>query len=132
MFRAERMVGRRFLLQRIERLVNLGERFAVLNCLFKSVSSSVPLELNPFELKMPERTPTEKFYDHYERYQSAKRNRALSIVKSRGMKNSNQVRELILSDQDRCLHGCRRRADGSARWQKDPSAVEPVFSLQFR
>ncbi len=50
MFRAERMVGRRFLLQRIERLVNLGERFAVLNCLFKSVASSVPLELNPFEL----------------------------------------------------------------------------------
>ena len=46
--------------------------------------------------------------------------------------NSNQVRKLILSDQDRCLHGCRRRADGSARWQKDPSAVEPVISLQFR
>jgi len=50
MFRAERMVGRRFLLQRIERLVNLGERFAVLNFLFKSVAGSVPLELNPFEL----------------------------------------------------------------------------------
>jgi hypothetical protein len=49
-FRAERMIGRRFLLQPIERLVNLGERFAVLNCLFKSVASSIPLDLNPFGL----------------------------------------------------------------------------------
>jgi circadian clock protein KaiC len=31
--------------------------------------------------------------------QAGERNRALSIVKSRGMKHSNQVRELILSDQ---------------------------------
>ena len=36
--------------RRADMFVNLGERFAVLNCLFKSVSSSVPLELNPFEL----------------------------------------------------------------------------------
>src|SRR6202022_3908898 len=31
--------------------------------------------------------------------QAGERNRALSIVKSRGMKHSNQVRELVLSDQ---------------------------------
>ena len=31
--------------------------------------------------------------------QVGERNRALSVVKSRGMKHSNQVRELILSDQ---------------------------------
>ena len=55
--------------------------------------------------------------------QAGERNRALSIVKSRGMKNSNQVRELILSDQGIALADVYTAAGdvlmGTARWQKE-------------
>jgi circadian clock protein KaiC len=55
--------------------------------------------------------------------QAGERNRTLSIVKSRGMKNSNQVRELILSDQGIALADVYTAAGdvlmGTARWQKE-------------
>jgi circadian clock protein KaiC len=55
--------------------------------------------------------------------QAGERNRALSIVKSRGMKHSNQVRELILSDQGIALADVYTAGGdvlmGTARWQKE-------------
>ncbi len=55
--------------------------------------------------------------------QAGERNRALSIVKSRGMKHSNQVRELILSDEGIALADVYTAAGdvlmGTARWQKE-------------
>src|ERR1700724_1080216 len=57
--------------------------------------------------------------------QAGERNRALSIVKSRGMKHSNQVRELILSDQGIALADVYIYTAGgdvlmgTARWQKE-------------
>src|SRR5271166_1467217 len=55
--------------------------------------------------------------------QAGERNRALSIVKSRGMKHSNQVRELILSDEGIALADIYTAAGdvlmGTARWQKE-------------
>src|SRR5260221_7529377 len=55
--------------------------------------------------------------------QAGERNRALSIVKSRGIKNSNQVRELILSDQGIALADVYTASGdvlmGTARWQKE-------------
>jgi len=55
--------------------------------------------------------------------QAGERNRALSIVKSRGMKHSNQVRELILSDQGIALADVYTAAGdvlmGTARWQQE-------------
>ena len=55
--------------------------------------------------------------------QAGERNRTLSIVKSRGMKTSNQVRELILSDQGIALADVYTAAGdvlmGTARWQKE-------------
>jgi hypothetical protein len=54
---------------------------------------------------------------------AGERNRALSIVKSRGMKHSNQVRELILSDEGIALADVYTAAGdllmGTARWQKE-------------
>ena len=54
---------------------------------------------------------------------AGERNRTLSIVKSRGMKTSNQVRELILSDQGIALADVYTAAGdvlmGTARWQKE-------------
>jgi len=54
---------------------------------------------------------------------AGERNRALSIVKSRGMKHSNQVRELILSDQGIALADVYTAGGdvlmGTARWQKE-------------
>ena len=50
--------------------------------------------------------------------QGGERNRALTIIKSRGMGHSNQVRELLLSrsrtESDRRLHRGRRRPHGDA------------------
>lgn len=55
--------------------------------------------------------------------QAGERNRALSIVKSRGMKHSNQVRELILSDEGIALANVYTATGdvlmGTARWQKE-------------
>jgi circadian clock protein KaiC len=55
--------------------------------------------------------------------QAGERNRALSIVKSRGMKSSNQVRELILSDRGIALADVYTAGGdvlmGTARWQKE-------------
>ena len=55
--------------------------------------------------------------------QAGERNRALSIVKSRGMKHSNQVRELILSDEGIALADVYTAAGdvlmGTARWQQE-------------
>jgi circadian clock protein KaiC len=55
--------------------------------------------------------------------QAGERNRALSIVKSRGMKHSNQVREVILSDEGIALADVYTAAGdvlmGTARWQKE-------------
>jgi hypothetical protein len=55
--------------------------------------------------------------------QAGERNRALTIVKSRGMKHSNQVRELILSDEGIALADVYAAAGdvlmGTARWQKE-------------
>src|SRR6516165_2219325 len=55
--------------------------------------------------------------------QAGERNRALSIVKSRGIKHSNQVRELILSDEGIALADVYTAAGdvlmGTARWQKE-------------
>ena len=55
--------------------------------------------------------------------QAGERNRALSIVKSRGMKHSNQVRELILSDEGIAMADVYTAAGdvlmGTARWQKE-------------
>ena len=55
--------------------------------------------------------------------QAGERNRALSIVKSRGMKHSNQERELILSDQGIALADVYTAGGdvlmGTARWQKE-------------
>jgi len=55
--------------------------------------------------------------------QAGERNRALSIVKSRGMRHSNQVRELILSDKGIDLTDVYTAAGdvlmGAARWQKE-------------
>ena len=55
--------------------------------------------------------------------QAGERNRALSIVKSRGMKPSNQVRELILSDEGIALADVYTAAGdvlmGTARWQQE-------------
>ena len=55
--------------------------------------------------------------------QAGERNRALSIVKSRGTKHSNQVRELILSDKGIDLADVYTAAGdvlmGTARWQKE-------------
>jgi circadian clock protein KaiC len=55
--------------------------------------------------------------------QAGERNRALTIVKSRGMKHSNQVRELILSDEGIALADVYTAAGdvlmGTARWQKE-------------
>src|SRR5260370_13193423 len=60
--------------------------------------------------------------------QAGERNRALSIVKSRGMKHSNQVRELILSDQGIALADVYTAGGdvlmGTARWHKE--AAEPA------
>jgi circadian clock protein KaiC len=54
---------------------------------------------------------------------AGERNRALSIVKSRGMKHSNQVRELILSDEGIALADVYTAAGdllmGTARWQEE-------------
>ena len=55
--------------------------------------------------------------------QGGERNRALTIVKSRGTKHSNQVRELILSDQGTTLTDVYTAGGvvlmGSARWEKE-------------
>src|SRR5260221_4521667 len=55
--------------------------------------------------------------------QAGERNRTLSIVKSRGIKNSNQLRELILSDQGIALADVYTASGdvlmGTARWQKE-------------
>ena len=55
--------------------------------------------------------------------QAGERNRALSIVKSRGTKHSNQVRELILSDEGIALADVYTATGdvlmGTARWQKE-------------
>ena len=55
--------------------------------------------------------------------QSGERNRALTIVKSRGMKHSNQVRELILDDTGVTLAGVYTGDGevvmGTLRWQRD-------------
>jgi circadian clock protein KaiC len=55
--------------------------------------------------------------------QVGERNRALSIVKSRGTKHSNQVRELILGDQGIALADVYTAGGdvlmGTARWQKE-------------
>ena len=55
--------------------------------------------------------------------QAGERNRALCIVKSRGTKHSNQVRELILSDKGIALADVYTAAGdvlmGTARWQKE-------------
>src|SRR5258708_6680069 len=54
---------------------------------------------------------------------AGERNRTLSIVKSRGMKHSNQVRELILSDEGIALADVYTAAGdvlmGTARWPKE-------------
>ena len=59
--------------------------------------------------------------------QAGERNRALSIVKSRGMKHSNQVRELILSDQGIALANVYTAGGdvlmGTARWQKEAAEL---------
>ena len=51
------------------------------------------------------------------------RNRALTIVKSRGMKHSNQVRELILSDDGLTLYDVYSEGGevlvGTARWERE-------------
>ena len=55
------------------------------------------------------------------------RNRALTIVKSRGMKHSNQVRELILSDDGITLQDVyAERGEvlvGTARWEREVSPL---------
>src|SRR4029077_10263899 len=62
--------------------------------------------------------------------QAGERNRALSIVKSRGMKHSNQVRELILSDQGIALADVYTAGGdvlmGTARWQKKDEAERSI------
>ena len=44
---------------------------------------------------MPERTPTEKFYDHYERYQSAKSRRGAHWTKVYAMFSIGDLRQLV-------------------------------------
>lgn len=55
--------------------------------------------------------------------QGGERNRALTIVKSRGMKHSNQVRELILTDKGVTLTDVYTAGGevlmGSLRWEKE-------------
>ena len=55
--------------------------------------------------------------------QSGERNRALSIVKSRGTRHSNQVRELILSDEGITLQDVYSAGGevlvGTARWETE-------------
>lgn len=55
--------------------------------------------------------------------QAGERNRALTIVKSRGMKHSNQVRELVLSDQGITLSDVYTAEGevlmGTLRWQRE-------------
>ena len=59
--------------------------------------------------------------------QSGERNRALSIIKSRGSKHSNQVRELILSDEGITLTDVYTAGGevlmGSLRWQKEHEEI---------
>ena len=55
--------------------------------------------------------------------QAGERNRALTIVKSRGMKHSNQVRELLLSDAGATLTDVYTANGevlmGTMRWQRE-------------
>jgi hypothetical protein len=44
---------------------------------------------------MPERTPTEKFYDHYERYQSAKSRQGAHWTKVYAMFSIGDLRQLV-------------------------------------
>jgi hypothetical protein len=44
---------------------------------------------------MPERTPTEKFYDHYERYQSAKSRQGAHWTKVYAMFSISDLRQLV-------------------------------------
>jgi len=44
---------------------------------------------------------------------NGERNRAIQIVKARGMAHSNQVREFVMTDSGITLLAVRRRADGS-------------------
>ncbi len=57
--------------------------------------------------------------------QAGERNRALTIVKSRGMKHSNQVRELVLSDEGVTLADVYTAGGevlmGTMRWQREMS-----------
>jgi hypothetical protein len=54
---------------------------------------------------MPERTPTEKFYDHYERYQSAKSRQGAHWTKVYAMFSIGDLRQLVgenYKDKNEC------------------------------
>ena len=64
------------------------------------------------------------------------RNRALTIVKSRGTKHSNQVRELVLSDQGVTLADVYSAGGevlmGTARWEKEAQVREDELLRQAK
>ena len=67
--------------------------------------------------------------------QGGERNRALTVIKSRGTKHSNQVRELILSDQGVSLADVYSSEGqvlmGTARWEKEAAEDAERKRIRF-
>ena len=67
---------------------------------------------------------------------SGERNRALTIIKSRGTKHSNQVRELILSDTGLTLAEVSTAGGavlmGTARWEKETAEGDARTRLRLQ
>jgi circadian clock protein KaiC len=108
-----------------ERLINLGKSrgITVLNI---SLLGSPDQEVEATRLQIS--TVADSWIHVSYLVLGGERNRALTIVKSRGTRHSNQVRELILSDKGIALADAYQEDGevlmGTLRWQKEQAALQ--------